>query len=168
MLTVADPTTSTVAGSAKERLERFHYDYADSLDAQRYGEWPGYFVEDCRYEILSRENVDQGLPAPLMSCYSHGMVEDRVAMLVKGTLTYRHLYLKHFITNVRVIATEAGRIEASANVLVVQSTVEGVSSLYIVGAYRDIFVDDGGRLLLAERRVVVDSFGIDTMLAVPV
>ena len=164
MSAIADAATDDL----HRRIERFHFDYADCLNAERYADWPTFFAPDCRYEILSRENFDQNLPAPLMSCYSLGMVQDRVAMLVNGTLTYRFMYLKHLITNVRILSRAADIVEANANVLVIQSSLEGVSSLCIVGSYLDTLEVGGERLLIRERRVVVDSFGIDTMLAVPV
>jgi anthranilate 1,2-dioxygenase small subunit len=149
-------------------LERFYFDYAASLDDERYEEWPEYFAQDCCYEVLSRENVEQNFPAPLMSCYSHGMVIDRVAMLVKKTLTFRMMYRKHFIANIRILNEADEHIEASANVMVIQSDLEGVSSLFIAGSYVDLITTSGARLLLRNRKVIVDSFGIDNMLAVPV
>lgn len=149
-------------------IERFHFDYASCLDDDKFGEWPKFFAPKCRYEILSRENVEQGLPAPLMSCYSHGMVIDRVSMLVKGTLTYRRMYLKHFISNTRILREDDESICSEANVMVIQSTLEGVSSLYAVGTYHDVLVTSDEGLKIRERRVILDSFGIDTMLAVPI
>lgn len=152
----------------KQRVERFLFDYAATLNQRRYAEWPGYFVEEgCDYRIVSRENHDAGLPAPLMGCYSHGMVKDRVAMLVKETLTYRDVNLRHFITNVRVDVAADGRLLAEANFMVTQSDNEGNSSLYMVGRYEDELLDLGQRLMLKKRLVVLDSFSIDNMLAVP-
>jgi anthranilate 1,2-dioxygenase small subunit len=149
-------------------IEQFNYACAQMLNAEKFSKWPAFFAPQCTYEVLSRENVEQGLPAPLMSCYSHGMVEDRVAMLLKGTLTYRRMYLKHFITNTQIVAQDDAGTHARANVMVMQSTREGVSSIYVVGSYEDIFVGLDGKLLLSSRKVVLDSFGIDTMLAVPI
>jgi anthranilate 1,2-dioxygenase small subunit len=149
-------------------IEQFNYAYAQALNAENFSGWPAFFAPQCTYEVLSRENVEQGLPAPLMSCYSHGMVEDRVAMLLKGTLTYRRMYLKHFIANTQIVAQDEAATQARANVMVMQSTLEGVSSVYMVGSYEDVFVRIDGKLLLSSRKVVLDSFGIDTMLAVPI
>lgn len=149
-------------------IEQFNYACAEVLDAEKFSDWPAFFAPQCQYEVLSRENVEQGLPAPLMSCYTHGMVEDRVAMLLKGTLTYRRMYLKHFITNTQIVGTDGNETYARANVIVMQSTLEGVSSIYVVGSYEDVFVTIDSTLLLSSRKVVLDSFGIDTMLAVPI
>lgn len=151
------------------RVESFLYEYAALLDEERFAEWPDLFDESaCRYEVLSRENVDLGLPVPIMSGYSHGMVRDRVAMLVQGTLTYRKMRLLRQVSNVRATAGDDGSIHAQACVTVFQSDEEGVSSLYLVGRYRAKLRDAGGSFRLTAMSVVLDSFGIDTMLAVPV
>lgn len=151
-----------------QRVERFNYDYADALDQQRFAQWPEFFdTEVCDYRVLSRENHDAGLPAPLMGCYTHGMVQDRVSMLIKDTLTYRRSYLRHYITNVRASCQDDGSIQASANLLVMQSSKEGQSSLYMVGRYEDLLVAQGPALKLRRRWVIVDSFSIDNMLAIP-
>lgn len=150
------------------QVESFLYDYAAALDEERFAEWPDFFNSaDCRYEVLSRENVDLGLPVPIMSCYSHGMARDRVAMLVKGTLTYRKMHLLRQVSNVRAQADNDGTILARAGLTVFQSDEEGVSSLYIVGRYEARLVQSAGGFSIQQMKVMVDSFGIDTMLAVP-
>ena len=154
--------------SLLERVERFNYDYAEALNQRRFAEWPDFFAADhCDYRVLSRENHDADLPAPLLGCYTLGMVKDRVEMLIKDTLTYRKMYLRHYITNVRTDKAADGTIAASANLLVMQSDVEGNSSIYMVGRYEDVLVDSDAGLKLRKRLVIVDSFSIDNMLAVP-
>ena len=154
--------------SLTNRVARFNFDYSASLNRGRFGEWPNYFVEEaCDYRVLSRENHDAGLPAPILGCYTHGMVKDRVAMLVKETLTYRKTYLRHYITNIKADLHPEGRIIASANLLVMQSSLEGESSMYMVAQYEDEFADIAGSLKLRKRWVIVDSFNIDNMLAIP-
>jgi anthranilate 1,2-dioxygenase small subunit len=54
-----------------------------------------------------------------------------------------------------------------ANLVVYQSNEEGVSSLYMVARYEATLVLVEKRMLLRKMAVVVESFGIDTMLAVP-
>ena len=152
------------------RVQAFMFEYAACLDEERFDDWVALFDTDtCTYEVLSRENRDLGLPAPIMGCYSHGMVCDRVAMLVKGVLTYRHNHLLRQVGNVRVSATPEGAAGALtvAGLVVYQSDPEGVSSLYMVARYEARLADVNGKLLIQQMAVVVDSFGIDTMLAVP-
>lgn len=151
------------------QVESFLYEYAALLDEERFAEWPSLFAENpCRYEVLSRENVDLGLPVPIMGCYSHGMVRDRVAMLVQGTLTYRKMRLLRQVSNVRAEAAADGSVIARAGITVFQSDEEGVSSLYIVGRYHAHLAQHNESFRISAMSVVVDSFGIDTMLAVPI
>jgi anthranilate 1,2-dioxygenase small subunit len=154
--------------SLQERVKRFNFNYADALNQRRFAEWPGYFTPDnCDYRVVSRENHDAGLPAPLLGCYTHGMVKDRVEMLIQDSLTYRQMYMRHYITNVRTDKAADGTILASANLLVMQSDLEGNSSIYMVGRYEDVLAEINGELKLRKRLVIVDSFSIDNMLAVP-
>lgn len=149
-------------------VEAFFYDYAAALDEERFDVWPTLFdAQASRYEVLSRENVELGLPVPIMGCYSHGMIRDRVAMLIEGTLTYRHMALLRQVSNVRVSPGDTQTLRAQAGLTVYQSSGEGVSSLYIVARYDASLIQDHGGLKIREMKVIVDSFGIDTMLAVP-
>lgn len=151
-----------------QRVARFNTDYADALDAGRFEAWPTFFAEDgCDYRIVSRENHDAGLPAPLVGCYTHGMVKDRVAMLIKQTLTYQRTYQRRYVTNVRAHRRNDGLISATANLLVMQCDLEGVAAVYMVGRFEDLFVERDGDLRLVRRLVVVDSFSIENVLAVP-
>ena len=143
--------------------------YADHLDHARFADWVALFdAGDCRYEVLSRENRDLGLNLPIMGCFSHGMVQDRVAMLAKGVLTYRRDRLLRQVSNVQIVpGSSATAVSARANLVVYQSSEEGVSSLYMVARYELELIEKAGALKIRRMAVVVDSFGIDTMLAVP-
>ncbi len=149
------------------RCQAFVHEYAASLDEERYDDWVALFDADaCVYEVLSRENSDLGLPAPIMGCYTHGMVRDRVAMLAKGVLTYRRDKLLRQVTNLRV-RRDGALVRIGAGLVVYRSDEEGVSSLYMVARYQAEVAEDAGRFLIRRMAVVVESFGIDTMLAVP-
>ena len=101
------------------QVQTFLFDYAAALDEERFDDWVALFeTQDCRYEVLSRENRDLGLPLAIMGCYSHGMIRDRVAMLVKGVLTYRRYQLLRQISNVRVRSQADGSLRADAALVV--------------------------------------------------
>jgi anthranilate 1,2-dioxygenase small subunit len=155
--------------SAKlEAIRSFFNVYAELLDEEKFEAWTELFEpEACTYRVLSRENQDLGLPLPIMGCYSHGMVRDRVAMLAKGVLTYRRDRLLRQVTNVQCQPLSESLLDARANLVVYQSSEEGVSRLYMVARYRAILRPSGDNWLIKSMDVVVDSFGIDTMLAVP-
>ena len=150
------------------KVEKFLFDYADCLNEKRYEEFPSFFKEeDCHYEVQSKENEDLGLTTPIMGCYSHGMIRDRVAQLIDNTLTYRRLNLRHFISNIR-IEHDGNKINLKANFQVMQSDLEGVSELYLVGRYEDVLILEQGELKFINKRAILDSFSIPNMLAVPV
>jgi len=142
-------------------------DYADTLDAGHFDRWPDWFdASDCRYEIRSAENESLGLPAAIMYCDTHGMIIDRVTMLNKA-LTYRKMYQRHFISNLRVLESSSSHARLRANYQLMQTDDEGVTSLFSVGQYRARLILIKGQPRLTEMIVVVDTFGIDNMLAVP-
>jgi anthranilate 1,2-dioxygenase small subunit len=150
-------------------VSQFLHGYTDDLDHERFADWVALFdADDCRYEVLSRENRDLGLGLPIMGCFSHGMVQDRVAMLAKGVLTYRRDRLLRQVSNLQIVpGSSAAVVSARANLVVYQSSEEGVSSLYMVARYELELIEKADALKIRRMAVVVDSFGIDTMLAVP-
>ena len=151
-----------------ESIRSFFNFYAELLDAEQFEAWTALFdTEDCVYRVLSRENQDLGLHLPIMGCYTHGMVRDRVAMLAKGVLTYRRDRLLRQVSNVQCQSLPESIMQARANLVVYQSSEEGVSRLYMVARYRALLRPSGENWLIKSMDVVVDSFGIDTMLAVP-
>lgn len=146
----------------------FFNTYAQHLDKENFSQWLTLFEPSaCTYQVLSKENKDLGLALPIMGCTTFGMIQDRVAMLAKGVLTYRRSSLLRQISNVQTHQDEAHRIHASANLVIYQSSEEGVSSLYMVARYEAILSEVQETLKIQSMSVIVESFGIDTMLAVP-
>ena len=43
-------------------IERLNTEYGHALDNERYDEFPDFFVEDCLYRVVPRENHLLGLP----------------------------------------------------------------------------------------------------------
>ena len=141
-------------------------DYALCLDERRFEDWPGFFSESCHYEVQSRENRDLGLPGALIFCDSRGAVEDRVTVL-RDTLTYPFLHIRHLIANIRVHGGRDGAFECSASYLVLHSTEEGETRIYSTGKYEDEIVFEADRPRFRKKIVVADTFAIDNLLAVP-
>ena len=150
------------------KARQFFNVYVQSLDQENFALWLTLFEpKECTYEVLSKENKDLGLPLPIMGCFTFGMIQDRVAMLAKGVLTFRRSSLLRQVSNVQAHALEDASIQAKANLVVYQSSEEGVSSLYMVARYEAILVPGPGDFKIQNMSVIVESFGIDTMLAVP-
>lgn len=156
----------TAGGEPFFAILALYADYALCLDERRFEAWPAFFADACHYEVQSRENRELGLPGALIYCDSRGAVEDRVAVL-KDTLTYPYLHIRHLIANVRVHGEESGAYRTSASYLVLHSTEEGETRIYSTGKYEDEIVVAAGDARFRRKIVVADTFAIDNLLAVP-
>jgi anthranilate 1,2-dioxygenase small subunit len=156
-----------LAPGMREAIERFLVDYARCLDDDRLEAWPDFFLEDGCYQVLSRENVEHGLPAPIIYHYSRGMIEDRVTSL-RDALTYEPVFTRHMVSNVCILGVEAGVYRVTSNYAVYQTTVEGCTDLYSVGRYEDAVVVRDGRLKFKTRTVIADTFAVKNNMALPI
>jgi anthranilate 1,2-dioxygenase small subunit len=145
----------------------FYHDYADVLDSGRYDEWPGFFMEDGLYRIVPRENFDLNLPIAIFHCEGRGMLRDRVTA-VKETMLVRPRSLRHYVTGIRVLEANGEVLHTQANVLLVESLRDQLTSVVLAGRYIDQLVRKGERLLLKERVCVYDSSLLPTSLVAPV
>ena len=154
----------------RQEIEEFNVEYCRTLDEGRVEDWPKFFTEDAFYRVTGRENFDNGYPLGVMSCDGIGMFKDRAYAITK-TLVFGPRYLRHYVSNTRIIAVNAdGTIESEANYLVLQTQHEERTIIFQAGRYRDMFVRArlGGELLLRERHCVYDSTLIDTDLVIPI
>lgn len=146
-------------------IEEFHIEYCHVLDRGALEAWPEFFTEDAVYRITARENADAGLPVGLVYADSKAMLRDR-AFAVKHTQMFAPRYLQHFVSNVRVITAEP--LRAQSNYLLLQTLVDGPTTIQQSGRYYDTFFRAGGRLLLKERQCVYDTLLIANDLVYPV
>jgi anthranilate 1,2-dioxygenase small subunit len=152
--------------SIKEAMRDLLDEYAERIDSERYEDWLELFTEDSVYQVIPRENVDQNLPASLIYCNSKNVLRDRIVSLLNANEFNPH-YDRHIISGVRVIEEQEGVWRVGANYAVFQTNVEGASKLFSVGRYADKVVRQNGHLLFREKRVMVDSFSVPSMLATP-
>ena len=152
-------------------IEEFHFDYCNTLDRGALEDWPAYFTEHAVYRITARENADAGLPVGLVYADSRAMIRDR-AFAIKHTQMFAPRYMQHFVSNVRVISVaddaQGGGIKAQSNYMLLQTLVDGPTTLHQSGRYYDTFVREAGRLLLKERQCVYDSLLIANDVVYPV
>ena len=148
-------------------IEEFHTEYCNTLDRGALEEWPDFFTEDAVYRVTARENADAGLPVGLVYADSKAMLRDR-AFAIKHTQMFAPRYMQHLVTNVRVIAAPPGAIKAQSNYLLLQTLVDGPTTIHQSGRYFDTFMRDGARLLLKERQCVYDTLLIANDLVYPV
>ncbi len=150
----------------RRAIEDLIADYAEFIDADRLEDWLEFFVEDCIYKIIPKENVDQGLPLTLMLCENKNMLRDRVASLREANLYNFHTD-RHIVSSIRVRGKTNGAYDVSANYAVFQTNQEGATRVFSVGVYRDKIVFDGDVPKFKEKVVIVDTASIPTLLSTP-
>ncbi len=147
-------------------IAAFHAAYAHAIDSDALEGWPAFFTERCHYRITNQENEREGLPAGIVYADSRAMLEDRIAALREANIYERHRY-RHLLGLPLVQPADAAGTRAVTSFMVARIMHTGQTELFATGEYRDRFVQEGGRLLLAERVVVCDSTVTDTLLALP-
>ncbi len=141
----------------KAEIEAFNAEYCAVLDNKLIDKWPEFFCEDAMYRVTARENADLGLLVGLIYDDGRDAMHDR-ALAINETLMYAPRYMLHIVTNTRVLSqSDEGEIEAEANFLLMQTLIEGPSTVHLAGRYYDTFVRSGDHLLLKERQVIYDT-----------
>jgi anthranilate 1,2-dioxygenase small subunit len=149
-------------------VEEFNAEYCAALDSGEVERWPEFFTEDAIYRITARENADAGMLVGLVYAEGKGMLQDR-AVSIARTQMFAPRYSLHVTGNVRVLAqTESGEFTAQSTFMLLQTLVDGQTTLHLAGRYFDRFVQQGSRLLLRERQAVYDTTMIATDLVYPV
>jgi len=173
-----DSTRLEGAALLRLRIEALYAEYAQTIDDDRLEDWPGFFVEDGKYRVTTRENHDSGLTLAMMYCDGRGMMRDRVSALRQANIYEPHVYC-HLTSAVRLMAPSLpspasggglgwGEIRAQANFAVIRTMQEGDQSIFACGRTYDRIVETDGRLLFKERLVVLDSRQVDTLLVIPI
>jgi len=152
----------------KLEVEEFNADYCATLDGGDIESWPDYFTETALYCVTSRENAELGLPVGLVYAEGRDMMHDR-AVAISRTQMFAPRHMLHALSNTRVSHESAdGGITASCTFLLLQTLVEGPTTVHLAGAYHDRFVRENGRLKLQERQVVYDTAILANDLVYPV
>jgi anthranilate 1,2-dioxygenase small subunit len=152
--------------AARLHVDAFMADYVHMLDSDRLEEWPDYFSEEGIYQVVTRENVERGLPLAVMSCEGRGMFRDRISALRTANIFEPHVYC-HILGAMRLLRVDDAAIEAESTFAVVRTMADGAMSLYACGRSRDRLVLGPAGLRFAERTIILDSRQIDTLLVIP-
>jgi anthranilate 1,2-dioxygenase small subunit len=156
-----------IAPDERDAVLRLLAEYGWLADEGDFDAWLDLFAEECSYKVVPRENLTLGLPASIMLCDNKNMLRDRILALRKANKYNIHVQ-RHVIGLPRVSRVGPHELLAQASYTVFQCDQEGVSRLFSVGSYVDRIVLDGGAARLKEKCVIVDSFAIPTLLAVPI
>ena len=148
-------------------LVQLYADYSYAVDSGHWDLWPEFFVEDCRYRLVPRENHERGLPLATLSFESKGMLRDRVYG-IRETLFHDPYYQRHVVGAPVVRAASPGRIESETNYAVFRTKLDGPSTVFNVGRYLDVVVATADGLKFQSRTVVFDSEMIPNSIIYPI
>ncbi|HLW69285.1 MAG TPA: aromatic-ring-hydroxylating dioxygenase subunit beta [Candidatus Binataceae bacterium] len=147
-------------------IEDLYTEYAHALDNYELERWPEFFIDDCLYEIVSRENHERGLPLALMRCESKAMLTDRV-VTIRQTQMFAPRALRHLISSIRIAPAAADGINAEANYAVLQTLVDDETRILSAGRYIDILLRDGDELKFKSRTCLYDTVMVPNSLIYP-
>lgn len=166
--TINTPVPSSAQARAlAQELRDFYEEIADRLDSDDVEAFPGYFVEDGCYQVISRENFSQDLPVAALYCDGMDMLRDRVVAL-RESQVYVPRTWRHFISGVRVMGEQGAEIHARANFLVTECMADKEPTVFLLGQYQDILTRIDGRLLFKQHLAIYDNHHIKRSLIVPV
>ena len=155
------------ASALREIVTQFNTEYCAVLDRGNLELWPEFFSADGIYRVTARENAELGLPVGLVYCEGRAMMQDR-AVAIARTQMFAPRYCLHLLGATRVESESQEGIRAQTPFLLMQTLVEGPSTVQLAGCYHDRFVSVEGRWLLAERQVIHDTNILANDLVYPV
>ena len=141
-------------------------DYCSHLDSDRLEAWCGLFADESSYRIVPRDNRVQNLPAAILHLANRRMIQDRITVLRTAAVYNIHVD-RHMLSAIRVLETDTKSAKYEANFCVFQSDQEGRTKLFCTGLYEGE-VTLGARPQFTRQEVVVDTFSIPALLAVPI
>lgn len=150
-----------------EDVRALYEDVAWHLDNDQVERFPDFFIDDCSYQVVSRENFAESLPQATIYCDGIGMVRDRVIAL-RQTQVYEPRSWRHFISGVRVMAVVDRQLHVSANFLITEAMSDQDPTLFMAGQYLGILVRVEGVLKFRQHLAVYDNHHVRRSLIVPV
>ncbi len=156
-----------VSPELRDEIDALYADYAAALDDNELERWPAFFVEECLYKVVPRENWDRGLPIALMLCESRGMLMDRVTA-VRKTAVYAPRTFRHLVGQFRIKEEADDRFRVSANYVVFQTVIDDLTRILNAGRYLDLVVRTPEGLRFKEKICVFDSVLVPNSLIYPV
>ncbi|MEC9340425.1 MAG: aromatic-ring-hydroxylating dioxygenase subunit beta [Pseudomonadota bacterium] len=148
-------------------VEELQHAYVQTIDDDDLEAWPDFFIDDCVYKIIPRENTDLGLPVAVIYCDSKGMLRDRIVALRKANIYAPHFY-RHLVSNIRILGEQDGIIRAQSNYLVLQTLLDGDTKVYNAGKYVDEIVRVDGELKFKQKLCIFDTYRIQTLMVTPI
>jgi len=148
-------------------LTQLYADYAQAVDSGDWDLWPEFFVEDCVYKLIPRENHERGFPLSTLAFDSKGMLKDRVYG-IRETLFHDPYYQRHVVGAPLIHKADHNRFESEANYAVFRTKLSQETTVFNVGRYIDVIVRTPEGLKFASRLCVYDSEMIPNSIIYPI
>lgn len=148
------------------RVQDLNARYTEAIDDDQLEKWPEFFRPDGKYLINTAENVAQGLPLGLMYATSQAMLRDRIKAL-RGANVYEAQRYRHVLSAPQIVRAEGNVLQVRTSFIVARIMHTGETLLFATGVYEDSVVLEGDTALFAEKKVIIDSRQVDTLLAIP-
>ena len=156
-----------IGREAYHRIVDLEYAYAACLDDDRLEAWPDLFVEDCIYNITTRENVEDGLPLGIFYCHNRAQLRDRVKIL-RNAAVFSLRYYRHLVSNIRILAHDDVFYDVEAHYAVYATdVVDGTTEIFSTGKYVSKVIESDSGFLFKEKVVIADTASIPKNLSVP-
>lgn len=152
--------------AARLAIEELTREYAAAIDDGRYEEWPEFFNEDCRYQIIPAESRERGYVSGFYLCESRGMLRDRILCLRETAIYEPHRY-RHLVGGTRITQMEGEVAVAETPFAVIRTSNEGEMLIFAAGKYVDTVDFGGGVPRYREKLVLTDSTRVEMLIAAP-
>jgi salicylate 5-hydroxylase small subunit len=149
------------------QLSDLYAEYAAVVDAAQWDRWPDFFLDECTYRLVPRENHERGFPLATLSFESKGMLKDR-AYAISDTLFHDPYYQRHVVGAPRVLEVDADRIRAEANYAVFRTKPSELTTVFNVGRYLDVVRRTASGLKFESRLCIYDSEMIPNSIIYPI
>ena len=159
-------TEATISTELRARIDDFLLDYAHCIDDDDLEQWPSFFAESGLYQIIPREGYEAGHPIGVMLCRGRGMMIDRVRAMRQANI-YEPQRYTHILSRSQM-ASRGSAITLRTNFQILRTMQDGACDLFACGHYLDAVQVEDTALTFLERRVLLDSRRIDTLLVVPI
>ena len=153
--------------SARLGIEALNREYAYCIDDGRFEEWPEFFTDPCRYQIMPRDGHERGHVSGFYFCDSKGMLKDRILCL-RETSIYEPQSTRHVLNATRLTGLDGATGRAETNYLVVRTNQDGEMTIFAAGKYLDTVVFENGAARFKEKLVLTDSIRIEMLIAAPI
>jgi 3-phenylpropionate/cinnamic acid dioxygenase small subunit len=165
-IATASPRQNLPSEREREAIADFLECYVHALDDGRIDEWSAFFTPDATYQVTTRENVERGFPLGIVLCEGRGMMNDRIKALKIANIFESHSY-RHLVGRPLVEPLADGRYAVRSSFVAYRTMHTGQTDVFATGRYDDVIQSGPDGLRFAQRRVVLDSRIVDTLMVYP-